>query len=621
MTTALVTRPREDSEGVSRELRARGLDVAVEPLLNIRYLDVAVDAEGVQGILATSANGVRALARLLPDRALPVWAVGDASAREARALGYHNVESAGGDVETLAALVKDRCDSAMGAFLHAAGSVTAGDLSGRLNEAGFVVRRLVLYEARPAEAISAETAEALRAGALQLALFFSPRTAATFARLANAAGLAGATAGMGAYALSPAVAEQLAALPWAAVRVAAAPTQAALLAALEEDLAAGRFASDLPRTSMTPQSDTPAPEKPASESPAETPADAATDAEIAEPAVEAEAAKGKGWVPVAAAVAVVMVAGAAALVWSEMRPVGEPPSPPPAGVAVMAPPPAPAAELQAELAATRDRLRAVEARLAEQQSHGADLTPVENRLNQAEAAVKALQAQPQVPAKLVEEVDSLGKQVADLKRTSADAAAVLRLADRVEKVEAGFREMQARRSSAAALLLAVGQLREALAAAMPFDAELRSLKALAGADPEIAAAVEMLKVRAVTGIPTLPMLTARLSAQAPVIIRAQVLPESQGWWRQTLDRLASLVTIEREDGNVAGASPAAIVARAQAALATGDLAGAVAEMEGLQGGPAEQAAPWIVDAKARLAAGTAVSGLTAHVVAAIGAGQ
>ncbi|MGE5478583.1 MAG: uroporphyrinogen-III synthase [Bacteroidales bacterium] len=623
MPVALVTRPREDSEGVSRELRARGLSVAVEPLLDIHYLDVPVDADGVQGILATSANGVRALARVLPDRSLPVWAVGDASARMARELGYAQVESAGGDVTTLAALVKDRCDPVKGAFLHAAGSVTAGDLAGQLGAAGFDVRRVVLYEARPAQAVSAELAAALAAGGLNLALFFSPRTAATFATLVRAAGLADATATLTAYALSPAVARELAALPWAAVRVAAAPTQAALLAALEEDLAAGRFASDLPRTSMTDTESKPAPETPAPETTApETPAEQATDADIAEPVVEAEAAKGKGWVPVAAAVAVVLVAAVAALVWSEMRPGADLP-PPSAGTAAQAPAaaPAPVAELQADVAALREKLRALEARLAEQPARGGDLVPMENRLNQAEAALKALQAQPQVPAKLVEEVDSLGKQVAELKRTSADAAAVLRLADRVEKVESALRDMQARRSSAAALLLAVGQLREALAANMPFDAELRALKALAGTDADVAAAVEALKPRAVTGIPTLPILTTRLNAQAPAIIRAQVLPEGQGWWRQTLDRLASLVTIEREDGNVAGSSPAAIVARAQAALASGDLAQAAAEMEGLSGGPAEQAAPWLADAKARLAAGKAVSELTAHVVAAVGAGQ
>jgi hypothetical protein len=215
----------------------------------------------------------------------------------------------------------------------------------------------------------------------------------------------------------------------------------------------------------------------------------------------------------------------------------------------------------------------------------------------------------------------LDKQVADLKRTSADAAAVLRLADRVEKVEAGFRDMQARRSSASAQLLAVGQLREALAKAMPFDAELRSLKALAGQDAEMEAALETLKSRAVTGIPTFPVLASRFTALSPVIVRADVLPTEQNWWRKTLDRLASLITIEREDGNTAGSSPSAIVARAQAALAQDDLAGAVAELEALQGGPADQAANWLADARARLAADKAVSELTAHVVAAIGAGQ
>ncbi len=621
MITALVTRPREDAEGVSQELRQRGLDVTVAPLLDIRPVDAEVDSAGVQGILATSANGVRALARLLPDRDLPVWAVGDATARMARDAGYRKVEAAGGDVHSLAALVKSRCVPETGAFLHAAGSVVAGDLAGDLGAAGFSVRRVVLYEAHPAQAVSDQLADALRSGGLGLALFFSPRTAATFVTLIRAAGLERTTATITAYALSANVARELEALPWAAVRVAAEPSQAALLAVLDQDLAVGRFDSVVSRTSMS-ESTKPAAEIPGAEIPA--PADSVTDAEIAEPDVpEPEAAKGRSWMPVAAAVAVMMVAGAAALVWSEMRPEMDlPPSPVLPGVSHLpSPPSAAGGDLAAELAATRDRLHALEARLAVPSQAPVELAPLENRLAQAETALRALQAQPQVPAKLVEEVEGLGKAVAELKRTSADAAAVLRLADRVEKVEAGFRDMQARRSSAAALLLAVGQVREAVAAALPYDGELRALKVLAGGNAEMAAPLETLKARAATGIPTLPVLTARLTAQAPTIIRAQVLPEQQGWWRQTLDRVASLVTIEREDGNAAGTSPAAILARAQAALVVGDLPAAAAEIEGLSGGPAEQAAPWLADAKARIAANKALSELTAQVVAAVGAGQ
>ncbi|MCR6629520.1 MAG: uroporphyrinogen-III synthase [Magnetospirillum sp.] len=619
MTAALVTRPREDSEGLARELEARGLDVATEPLLDIVPVDSPVDAEGVQGILATSANGVRALARVLPDRDLPVWAVGDASARTARGQGYTRVESAGGDVETLAALVKSRCTPEQGAFLHAAGTVTAGDLSGSLAAAGFTVRRVVLYEARTADALSPGLAERLRAGSIDLALFFSPRTAATFATLVQAAGLAGTTARIAAYALSSAVAGNLAALPWAAVRVAATPTQAALLAALEDDLAAGRFASADPRTSMT-QTEQTNPEAKPEPGPETAPAAEPEAAAQATSEPEAETAgKGRSWVPVAIGVVLVLLAGLGAVIWSEWRRLEMDQPPPPS---VGAPPASDAsAELRAELDATRERLRALETRLAQLPQGAADLTPLENRLGQTEAAVKALQAQPQVPAKLMEDVDSLGKQVAELTRTSADAAAVLRLADRVEKAEAGLRDMQSRRASASALMLAVGQLREALAKAMPYDAELRAVKALAGSDAEVTAQVDSLKARSVAGIPTFPVLVARFNALAPAIVRANVLPTEQNWWRQTLDRLASLVVVRREDGANAGAAPAAVVARAEAALGQGDLAGAVAETSTLTGGPADQAALWLADAQARLAADKAVSELTAHVVAAIGAGQ
>ncbi len=238
---ALVTRPREDSETVARALAERGLEVMIEPLLDIAPVPGAtVDAAGAQGILVTSANGIRALARLLPDRDLPVWTVGDASASIARALGYGRVESAGGDVETLAALVAKRVDPAGGALLHAAGTVNAGDLAGRLGVLGFQVRRQVLYRAVTAAVLTPELRTALESGTIDLALFFSPRTAATFVRLVTDAGLTGTLARVTAYGLSANVAAELASLSWAGLRQAAEPTQAALLAALDDDLTRGR---------------------------------------------------------------------------------------------------------------------------------------------------------------------------------------------------------------------------------------------------------------------------------------------------------------------------------------------------------------------------------------------
>ena len=165
----LVTRPRDDAEGFAEKLRARGHAVLIEPLLDIRHLPgVTVDLDGVQALLFTSANGVRAFAAASPRRDLGVLAVGDATAAAARAVGFNAVQSAGGNVEDLARLAIAVLRPANGALFHAAGSAIAGDLSGRLEAAGFSVRRAVLYRAETATALTAETRAALASGAVDV---------------------------------------------------------------------------------------------------------------------------------------------------------------------------------------------------------------------------------------------------------------------------------------------------------------------------------------------------------------------------------------------------------------------------------------------------------------------
>lgn len=236
---ALVTRPGEDAVALAELLRARGLDVAFEPLLDIAMLPAVVDVAGVQAILVTSANGARALAASTPERSLPVFTVGDASARAARALGFASVTSADGDVTALAGLVAATLTPDGGALLHAAGSVVAGDLGGDLARFGFEVRKLRLYDAHVATALSPATVALLKAGGVHLALFYSPRTAATFVDLVRRAGLENRMVTVRAYCLGEAVRGKLLALPWRAIRVAGRPDQDTLLALLDGDLAEG----------------------------------------------------------------------------------------------------------------------------------------------------------------------------------------------------------------------------------------------------------------------------------------------------------------------------------------------------------------------------------------------
>jgi uroporphyrinogen-III synthase len=191
----------------------------------------------VQAVLCTSANGVRALARRSGEREVALLAVGEATAARARAEGFLRVESAGGDVDDLARLACERLRPTHGRLLHVAGSDVAGDLAGLLRGAGFAIDRVVLYEARPVAGLSAPTAAALRNGLVEFALFFSPRTAATFARLAAQAGVSAALQDVIAVSISAAADHGLGDLAFAGRIIAEAPDQESLLAALDRLLA------------------------------------------------------------------------------------------------------------------------------------------------------------------------------------------------------------------------------------------------------------------------------------------------------------------------------------------------------------------------------------------------
>src|SRR5258708_25970752 len=230
---ALITRPRAESEGLAALLAERGIEAVIEPLIEIAHSAATLpDLSSVQAILCTSVNGVRALARASAERGLPVFAVGDATAARARAEAFHRVESASGDVDDLTDLVGRQLKPQDGKLLHIAGSTIAGDLAGSLGAKGFMVERVVLYDASPAATLTPATEKLIAEGKFDFALFFSPRTAAIFARLVEDAGVLAGLHRTVAASISVAADAMLADLPFRDRIIAEAPTQTALLASI-----------------------------------------------------------------------------------------------------------------------------------------------------------------------------------------------------------------------------------------------------------------------------------------------------------------------------------------------------------------------------------------------------
>jgi len=216
----LLTRPLEDGAETARQLALRGHQALLAPLLSTRFLDgPEIVLDGVQAILATSANGVRALARRTGVRDLPLFAVGPQTAAEARKLGFADVKSADGDAEALARATRDWAQPGKGALLHVAGQGNDGKLAAALSD--FSVRREILYAVTPLEKMPPEIMAWLAGGKVDAALFFSAISAAVFRQLAVKDGLDLKT--VLAVAISPAAAAALAPLVFAGLRTAQRP--------------------------------------------------------------------------------------------------------------------------------------------------------------------------------------------------------------------------------------------------------------------------------------------------------------------------------------------------------------------------------------------------------------
>jgi len=225
----LLTRPEEDSRELARRLLPHGHRVQTEALLRIdRLPQDKIDLANFQALVFTSANGVRAFVTSYQYRDLPCYAVGDSTATEARKAGFQSIFTAGGNVVKLAELITRSLTPPSGPLLHISGQNIAGDLSGRLEASGFQLVRLPLYKAVKTTALTAATQNMIKSGQISHIPFYSPRSAETFIKLIQKAGLQDHLTGITALCLSSAVSDVISSLSWYKILTAPQPDQLSL---------------------------------------------------------------------------------------------------------------------------------------------------------------------------------------------------------------------------------------------------------------------------------------------------------------------------------------------------------------------------------------------------------
>jgi uroporphyrinogen-III synthase len=228
----LVTRLQPGAAQTARALRERGHAPIVAPLLQIEVLsEIDPDTDSWDAILLTSANalcGIGKFAARRELRDLPIFAVGDATAKTARDNGFANVTSADGNVDDLAKLVAARLKPPA-RLLYAAGEERAGDLAGALRAKNFEVDLVVVYRVVGAKLLPEPAAAAL-GGDIDGVLHFSRQSAAAFINAArNSRLLEAALTKPVHFCLSENVAAPLRAAGAANIHVAARPDEQSLL--------------------------------------------------------------------------------------------------------------------------------------------------------------------------------------------------------------------------------------------------------------------------------------------------------------------------------------------------------------------------------------------------------
>ena len=235
----LVTRPHPDNEATARALRERGFEVVLAPMLRYEQvpLDEPLEAD-LAGVIVTSANALRVVAGELAElAALPLFAVGNHTADEARRLGFAWVISAEGDAAKLRQRVrKEFKGKAAAKLLYLAGNDLSRDLAGELGVDGFEVITRTTYRMVALSTLSRETREAFAANEVEAVLHYSQRSARAFLEAARADGVEISALAVPQCCISANVAAILHEAGAVQVLSAASPDENALFGALERAL-------------------------------------------------------------------------------------------------------------------------------------------------------------------------------------------------------------------------------------------------------------------------------------------------------------------------------------------------------------------------------------------------
>jgi uroporphyrinogen-III synthase len=184
----LVTRPRRDAEKTAARLAALGHIAVIAPVMRIVATRNPLPSGPFDAVIATSSNAIEHLdpeaVAALRDK--PLFCVGARAATLATARGLNRVDHVSENVAKLVEAIRDRN---LISYLYLAGQDRKAVLEKALMDLGRSVTTAVVYNAIAEITLPENATDALRNGAIDVAISFSRRSAELLISLCEAAGV------------------------------------------------------------------------------------------------------------------------------------------------------------------------------------------------------------------------------------------------------------------------------------------------------------------------------------------------------------------------------------------------------------------------------------------------
>lgn len=612
MRSVLITRPQPVADEFAEKLRRDGYTAYVAPMME--YVSVAADLADLapyQAVVFTSAQAIQAFAGLSRERNIPVLAVGDATASTALRAGFKQVYSAKGNSVDVASLIRGEASKlGLKNVLHLCSADTPDDIGAAVKGLGVAVERLPIYKAQLVSDIPEDVTAAMRRGAVDVVLVFSTRTAENLTRLMVKRDLRSASAKMEIICISDQVARAVRELPWRLVRVARQPRLEAVMDVLREQgsqsrVTAGERRARIDRRQLPPPRDEQGLIR------AET--YKGPDRRIVERRAHEQKQQIKVWREKVRFMNRTMLTAAFMFIAIVL-----------AGVFLMAPEYAALDKHPPWMESLNQRLRSasgtgtgaatlsgrLNSAIANIRGSGAPAAAVVQDI--ASSAARALTSPGDTNfAKMLSDIEAL-RQRAGGAEAMDKAVATLRgllLTPGLNKEEDISRSVEAASAkdpalgamlssakkedyAAAALLLVLNEFRSNVDGQRPYKEDLALLKKFSGDDPYMNRAIQRLAPYAESGVISRDALQAELKGLAGDIVTAGVQGKDVSVKAAAEKRVEKLL-LAGSASKVEGASPEAVVARAQIYLDQGDVKAAMRELQRLDGPSADIARPWM----------------------------